>query len=236
MGAAVVIDTETTGLGRYDRSGPRPDGVIQVGIAWRHPSRGIQSWERPCNPGAEFLEGDRADVALQISGFTREQVLSAPSARAVARELRGALAQIRRARGNVQLLAFNVEFDKSFLSIGPWNLRTGWGPCLMIEAAQLFGSRRGRIGLGEAAGLVGVKVEGRPHTAAVDARTALLLHEYVSVAAKRDPMKGGTPRTSHPAVSANHGYRPGCELCESTGPHSGEHGYFQEGEFYSFDV
>lgn len=29
--------------------------------------------------------------------------------------------------------------------------------------------------------------------------------------------------------------RPGCELCENTGPHDGPHGYFQGGDFYPFD-
>ena len=229
----MVIDTETTGLGLFGRTGPRPDGVVQVGIAWRRPSRQIQVWERICNPGAEFLEGGRADEALQINGLTREQVLSAPVVKSVAKELREKLAQIRRRYGRFQLLAFNVEFDKSFLVAQPWNIRTGWGPCLMEEAAQLFGARRGRIGLGEAAGLVGIKVGGRQHTAAVDAQTALLLHEHVIIA------KGASKKAvmSSPLirfVSESSGYREGCELCENTGPHTGEHGYFQEGEFYTF--
>jgi hypothetical protein len=32
----VVVDTETTGLGHNARP-PRPDGVIQIGYAWRTP-------------------------------------------------------------------------------------------------------------------------------------------------------------------------------------------------------
>ena len=235
MAVEVVVDTETTGLGLYDRSGPRPDGVVQVGLAWRHPSRGVQSWERLCNPGAEFLEDGRADFALQISGITRDQVLSAPSTRIVARELSNTLARIERSLGKVQLLAFNVEFDKSFLTVEPWNIRTGWGPCLMVAAAQLFGARRGRISLQEASGLVGVKVEGRPHTAAVDAQTALLLHEYVSGVAKRGDKKAVTQGHKPRPPAMGSGYREGCELCENTGPHSGPHGYFQEGDFYSLE-
>lgn len=35
-------------------------------------------------------------------------------------------------------------------------------------------------------------------------------------------------------VHASQSYRAGCELCENTGPHTGPHGYFVEGEFYLF--
>lgn len=176
--ALVVVDTETTGLGQHDSHGPRPDAIVQVGIAWRHPSRGVQTWERNCNPGSEFLEGGRADVALGISGLTRDQVLAAPSCKRVAGELRVILAQIKRAQGVVQLRAFNVEFDKSFLAVEPWMLRNGWGPCLMVEAAEGFGFSTGRVGLAKAAATLGIRVDGRPHTAAVDAHTALLVHEH----------------------------------------------------------
>jgi hypothetical protein len=43
-------------------------------------------------------------------------------------------------------------------------------------------------------------------------------------------------RTSGGGGSAPAGWtaRPGCELCENSGPHDGPHGYFQEGEFFPF--
>jgi DNA polymerase III epsilon subunit-like protein len=130
MAIIVVVDTETTGLGRFDGRGARPDAVVQVGLAWRPKGEGVQVWERVCNPGPKFVEGGRADEALKISGLTLEQVLSAPSAESIGRELRSVLARIRRSEGEVDLRAFNVEFDKVFLSVEPWTIRTGWGPCL----------------------------------------------------------------------------------------------------------
>lgn len=235
MAIIVVVDTETTGLGRFHDRGPRPDGVVQVGLAWRHPTRGIQVWERICNPGPKLLEFGRAAEALRISGLTETQVLAAPTSAKVARELHTQLTRIRREQGRIELRAFNVKFDRSFLTLEPWKLKTGWGPCLMVEAARGFGYDSERVGLGRAAELVGVKIEGRPHTAGTDARTALLVHEYFAarIGSRRDQIP--TRNTVPPSSDSGWRYRAGCELCESTGPHDGDHGYFQEGEFYSFE-
>lgn len=235
MRKVVAVDTETTGLGEFDRGGRRPDAVVQIGAAWRDNNGKVVVWERVCNPGREFMEGGRATEALALSGLTVPEVLKAEGAAKVARDFRSLLSKIRTAHGSIEICAFNVEFDRAFLSVSPWNLKAGWGPCLMIEAARFLGYDTARVSLSKAADLIGVPVQGRPHTAGSDARTALLLHERVTTATKKTAERP-TSRAVGGAVSRQpSGYRAGCELCENFGPHDGEHGYFQEGEFYSFD-
>jgi hypothetical protein len=46
---------------------------------------------------------------------------------------------------------------------------------------------------------------------------------------------GGPSGGGSPAPPLDWKARPGCELCENTGPHEGAHGYFAEGDFYPFD-
>jgi DNA polymerase III epsilon subunit-like protein len=236
MTTVVVVDTETTGLGERHPDGPRPDAVVQVGIAWRSTGGAVKIWERTCNPGAEFLRDGRADVALGVNGLTTSQILTAPSAASIAKELRVELVRIRQAGGRVDLRAFNCEFDRAFLSRKPWSLRTGWGPCLMIEAAKTFGYESGRVKLGRAAEILGVDVRGRAHSAGTDAATALRVHETIlerssNSRTSQTPLERPTVRRLVPKS----GYREGCELCENTGPHEGAHGFFQEGDFYPFD-
>jgi DNA polymerase III epsilon subunit-like protein len=236
MPKLVVIDTETTGLGERHPDGPRPDAIVQIGIAWRGSDGEVKVWERTCNPGAEFVKDGRARIALEVNGLTVGQILAASPSEAVARELKEELSRIRGAGGKIDLRAFNCEFDRAFLSKPPWNLRTGWGPCLMIEAAECFGYDTGRVKLGRAAELLKVQIQGRAHSAGTDASTALQVHEAVL---KQTKSSGATARPlQRPAPSPSRlptGYRQGCELCENTGPHDGPHGYFQEGEFYPFD-
>lgn len=45
----------------------------------------------------------------------------------------------------------------------------------------------------------------------------------------------GAPGRSSSPPPAGWKARPGCELCENTGPHDGPHGHFAEGDFYPFD-
>lgn len=221
MTAIVVIDTETTGLGPKSREGPRPDAIVQVGVAWRHPKKGIQVWERLCNPGLKFLANGRASEALAVNRLSEASVRKAPSAATIARDLRALLGLIKEEAGGLDVRAFNVEFDRPFLEAEPWNLLVSWGPCLMIEAAQAFGGLSGRIPLWRACQEAGVPTDDRLHTAGTDARLALQVHEFI---ARSAPTRRVAPVHSR--------YNPGCELDH---PHDGPCGYFAEGDFYEFE-
>jgi DNA polymerase III epsilon subunit-like protein len=171
--AYVVIDTETTGLGHLDKP-PRPDGIVQVAIAWRDENRtnparaallpvpsavnvsawGVSSRSWNVNPGTEYLDFDRAAKAFYVNGRTLPQVLASPPARIVAEELRAFL----RSLGSPEIRSYNVAFDEPFLAGEPWSLgrsRATWGPCIMRAATppcdkcQGSGIVQHQTGLGE---------------------------------------------------------------------------------------
>jgi DNA polymerase III epsilon subunit-like protein len=175
----VGIDTETTGLGANDPEGPRPDGIVQIGIAWRDRRRELQTWQATCNPGAEFLADGRADQALRVNGLTIGEVLAAPPARKVPSELRSRLVDLEKIGGGIELRAFNAPFDQGFLSVPPWIVSHPWGPCLMLEAVEKFGSPTGRMPLWRALAEARIEQGAGAHTAGADARSALLLHEFL---------------------------------------------------------
>lgn len=183
----VGIDTETTGLGAKHPAGPRPDGIVQVGISWRDRRRVLRTWQATCNPGSELLADGRADEALRINGLTVEEVLAAPSARRVATDLRSRLAKLKEIGGGVELRAFNAPFDRAFLSVTPWKLSLPWGNCLMVEAVGRFGSPTGRMPLWRALTEAGIDQGRQAHTAGADARSALLLHEFLHREAPTGP-------------------------------------------------
>jgi hypothetical protein len=153
--------------------------VVQVGIAWRSAAGEMQIWEQTCDPGRSYLAGGRADEALSINGLTPAVIQLAPRASAVARALRSKLVGIRKDHHGLELRAFNMSFDRPFLEAQPWNLKAEWGPCLMIQAARLFGSFNGRIPLWRACQEANIPLGARLHTAGIDARLALELHEFM---------------------------------------------------------
>lgn len=177
----VVVDTETTGLGHNARP-PRPDGVVQVGYAWRTPRGKIVRWDAVCNPGKSYLSGGRADQALWVNKLRLDDILSAPSAKAVAAELRDHLDSIREASGReLEIRSYNRSFDEPFLSARPWSVPSElWGPCLMQAAQDHLGlSRWPKLHI--AMSYLGIMPpSGRSHTAAVDAHAALLVHERMT--------------------------------------------------------
>lgn len=175
----VAIDTETTGLGHNDSRGPRPDGIVQVGIAWRDPTSSVKTWSTLCNPGQRFLADGRAAEALTVNGLTVNKISRAPPAAAAAQELRAVLERLKRGGTIVELRAFNVGFDRPFLEAAPWQLALSWGECLMRRSASRFGGSYGRIPLWRACAAAGVTFDGRAHSADVDARAALLLSEFL---------------------------------------------------------
>ena len=173
----VVLDTETTGLGHRDKAGPREDGIVQVGFAYRDPSMGdVRTWRRFCDPGRRLYENGRAAVAFAWNGRTEAEVLASPPATLVAEELRAALAALRIRHGPLDLRAYNVPFDRAFLEAAPWDLRAEWGPCLMQAATVL--DPRGRWPRLEAAcAALGFAHPGPAHDAGADAHAALLVME-----------------------------------------------------------
>lgn len=175
----VTVDVETTGLDHKAPGGPRPDGVVQVGIAWRNPAGRLQVWERTCNPGEEYLKGGRATEALSVNRLSLQAVRTAQPAAKVAADLRTKLSAIRRDTGQLCFRAFNMAFDRPFLESAPWQLAESWGTCLMVEAARRFGSGNDRIPLWRACQEAGITTPLRMHSAGVDSTLALLLHEFL---------------------------------------------------------
>jgi DNA polymerase III epsilon subunit-like protein len=177
----VVVDTETTGLGHNGRP-PRPDGIVQVGYAWRNSKSKIIRWAALCNPGESYLRGGRAAEALRINGIRPSEVLGAPAAKVVAAEFRERLEGIRDSSGReLEVRSFNRRFDEPFLRPAPWRLPSQlWGPCLMLAAQSHLGMWKWPK-LHEALDYLGITPPpGRAHTAAVDAHAALLVHERIS--------------------------------------------------------
>lgn len=177
MPLTVVLDTETTGLGHLRA---RPDGVVQVGLAWRDPLSGaVEVWTTACDPGAALYADGRADEAFRVNGMTPARVATFPPAGRVAAMLRGRLRALETRHGPLDLRAYNVDFDRPFLEAPPWDLRRAWGPCLLREAQARLG-RRHR--LADALAAFGVAYPGAAHDAGADAHAALLLHEAMRAA------------------------------------------------------
>lgn len=188
----VVLDTETTGLGHIGKP-QREDAIIQVGYAYRKADGTVERWAEVCNPGSEYFAGGRADIALRINNITMEQVQAARLDAEVAEELRRRLGDIAIETGEqVDLRAFNRNFDAPFLRKAPWGLVDGhlraWGPCVMLAAQNHLDGPYGKWPkLEEAVRRLGIAwPEGPAHHAGVDSHAALLVHEAIE-AAKRTP-------------------------------------------------
>lgn len=176
----VVVDTETTGFG-HNANPPRPDGVIQVGLAYRDAYGEVQTWSSLCNPGEEYLEDGRAEGALDVSGLAEDDVLSAPPAREVASRFWDRIHEIRDERDQpVEFRSYNLDFDGPFLADDPWGvLADRWGPCIMERATLYLNGPGGRWPKLEAAvrRLDLEWPEGPAHDAGVDSQAALLVDE-----------------------------------------------------------
>lgn len=171
---AIVVDTETTGLGHVEG---RDDAIVEVAFAWRDPATAqVRTWARMCNPGERYLAHGHADRALRISGIGVDEVRAAPEAREVAMELRRELRALARGR-EATLLAYNVSFDAPFLAQPPWHVHGPWGPCLKLAAHQALDPRGKWPRLLDACRTLGIAYPGPAHRAVHDAHAALLVHE-----------------------------------------------------------
>lgn len=171
----VVLDTETTGLGR---AAWREDGIVQVALAYRDPETGsVRTWSETCNPGRHLYADGRAAGAFAVNGLTEAQVLAARPVLAVAETLRGHLVDLQRRHGALDLRAYNLRFDQPFLAAAPWSLVGPWGPCLMLEAHAILSPRGKWPKLTFACEALGLAYPGKTHEAAADAHAALLVHQ-----------------------------------------------------------
>lgn len=152
-----------------------------------------------CDPGERFHREGRADVAFGINSITESQLARAPPAKEVAAELRSRLKDLKAEHGPLDLRAYNLAFDRPFLTATPWKFTGPWGPCLMLEAHRALNPFGKWPTLTEACAMLGIKYPGKgAHNAASDAHAALLVHETLdpAPAARRVPVKepARTPR------------------------------------------
>jgi len=174
----VVIDVETTGLGQ--KAG-REDAIVEVGLAWRSNSGRVHTIGWLCNPGESYFEGGRADKALQINGLTKEQIFDAPLSEFVAQEVRHFRQYLVDHYQRVQLFAYNLEFEKSFLLQEPFDLNFSYGPCIMEKAKDKWNPGGRFLKLTNAIRNVDDSAVDQllsdAHSAKADCHMALLLHE-----------------------------------------------------------
>lgn len=229
----VVMDTETTGFGHTDHP-PRRDGVVQVGLAYRLAAGDVRIWSEYSNPGEEFLRPGWADEALAVNGLNRDQILASEPAKTVAIHLKRRLDAIRQESGSeLDLRAYNLEFDGPFLTAEPWRVPSGlWGPCIMKEASRhLDGPDAPWVGLKRAISRLGLAwPRGPAHDAGVDSHAALLVLEALvrSPSGMRQVSGSGV---RHIPKARSWSRKDECQFCESEGPHDGDHGYIVEGDF-----
>lgn len=183
----VVVDTETTGLGVNTPGGERPDGVCEIGLAWRE-SGMLTSMKFECDPGEEFYKDGRADQALKVNGYTVAKLKTLPPSTTVADNVIAALTGIAKRTGaKVRLAAYNSPFDSWFLAQPPWMLEPDcgydWEPDLMERAAKAAGVPAGENGhrftLKAAMAFAQIERFGKAHDAESDAIDALKLAEWL---------------------------------------------------------
>lgn len=194
----VVVDTETTGLGVNTPGGARPDGVIQIGMAWRSKSGDLVSTKFEANPGEEFYANGRADAAFKVNGYTIDRVRRLPPATTVADFVIRKLKEIEQREGSVvTIAAYNSPFDAWFLGQAPWLITADrgfpWEPDLMVRAAKAAGVPAGQNGhrftLRAAMEHAGIERYGSAHDAESDAVDALKLAEWLDAQATVEGMK-----------------------------------------------
>ena len=192
----VFVDTETTGLGPFGDP-PREDAIIEVGAAYREDGKIVtKSWF--CNPGEKYFEKGRAVQALRINGNSMDNILSASDPFTVSRNLYNHLtAHIIKTRNmpldptvfwqnytsGFEFHAFNIPFDKFFLSQDPWYMGqyVKWGVDVMDLSHDFFDLPSDyKIGLKRTMERLGIVPHGEPHRAVTDAISALQVFEAIT--------------------------------------------------------
>lgn len=182
MTYTLILDTETTGIFPRDEWAE----CCELGAVMLDDATGdeVASFSRLVRPS---ILDERCDEAMSINHIDRAILLQQPDARAVARDF-AAWAAPYRAQIN-RVTSYNVAFDR--LAVEKMGLRgVPWGDCLMVQfmrpmadAGKLVPKkypkpREGVTGiwifpkLSVAAAFFGVEVQGQPHRALTDARTA----------------------------------------------------------------
>jgi DNA polymerase III epsilon subunit-like protein len=170
----IVVDTETTGF-----PGQPWAHVIELGaIHLDEEGNEVGTFEALVNPP---VFDERADKALEINKIPREAVL-------VARRTELVLADYATWHGARFATSYNVAFDRPMVERMGFQVR--WASCVMLRAMAVMGPanvlrpadpthpryERGRPwlwpSLASAAEFFQVQVEGEPHRALTDARTA----------------------------------------------------------------
>jgi DNA polymerase III epsilon subunit-like protein len=141
---AIIVDIETTGL---LVSSHRPVEVAAVVLDENH--KEIASWSSLAHPGNAFV--DLADPeAMEIHRIPLAEILAAPPAAEVAKSFEAFLDK----HWGALLFAFNVEFEKKFLSLDPWLVSDKkWGDCLMLSSMREM-SRHGAAKVSPTSGRV----------------------------------------------------------------------------------
>jgi len=126
----LVIDTETTGLGRDDE-------VVQVGIINHFGEVLLDTLVRPQNPDRLLAKGPSGRSSADIHGITPDKLRSAPTFR----EIYPALVALM--TDNI-LVAYNADFDRRLLQQSctrwemPMPVAAAWH-CAMKQHAVYFG-------------------------------------------------------------------------------------------------
>ena len=167
----VFIDTETTGLGHKDKYEIREDAVVEVGIAYMVNNKEPFSKSWLCQPDSRFLEGNRADKALEVSGLSYRTIYSAPRDYIIAQMVRNHLHSL----GNIELHAYNIEFDRPFLEKEPWDFNFKWGADPMLMAKEIFQEEQW-LSLVKAMERLNIVRHGKPHSAGSDADGAMRVY------------------------------------------------------------
>lgn len=176
----ITLDVESTG---FDSN---VAGIVEVaGVVFENGAE-VAQFSSICRPHESCLVGPKVDEALAFSGITRAEIAAARSSDVVREELAYWLATWGQ---EATLHAYNVEFDKRFLSKEPWLLRPEtWGECIMLAASQMIGEAGGLplfkggkykyAKLVDAAAFFGVGTV-QAHRALPDARQAAQIYEEI---------------------------------------------------------
>ena len=175
----LVLDFETTGFPGHDWA-----RAIELGAVLLN-ERGDECATFGCLIRPDILD-ERADGALAINHIARADLEAADPTEAIAARFHDWYALLPDPNAPAvrppYVTSFNVDFDRVFAERMGLQLR-GWASCVMLRASDIMGAAgelpRSRDGRGyrwpklsHAAQFFGVTVDGEPHRAVTDARTA----------------------------------------------------------------